>query len=78
MKTWNERINMIMSGSISLTIIRFIIDYVDLNYLRPEVYAMHSAPWYVGGLVYGAITLVVLLICVIIKVIIKNKSDKGA
>ena len=77
MKTWNERINMIMSGSISLTIIRFIIDYVDLNYLRPEVYAMDSAPWYVGGLVYGAITLVVLLICVIIKVIIKNKSDKG-
>ena len=77
MKKWSQAINSIMITSVSLTIIRFIIDYVDLNYLRPEVYAMRSAPWYVGGLVYGAITLVVILVCIVIKAIIKHKQKNA-
>ena len=77
MKKWNRILNSVMITSVSVTIVRFIVDYVDLMILRPEVYAMRSAPWYVGGLVYGAITLVVLLICIVIKAIIKYKVHKA-
>ena len=43
---------------------------------RPELYAMQSAPWYTSILVYGAFTIVMLLICFVIKVIIKHKQEK--
>lgn len=77
MKKWNRTLNSIMITSVSITVIRFIVDYVDLTVLRPEVYAMRSAPWYIGGLVYGAVTLAIVLICVIIKAIIRHKLEKG-
>lgn len=76
MKKWNRNLNLLMITSVSVTIVRFIVDYVDLIILRPEVYAMRSAPWYVGGLVYGAVTLVVLLVCLVIKAIIKCKKHE--
>lgn len=76
MKKWNRILNSIMITSVSVTIVRFIVDYVYLTILRPEVYAMHSAPWYVGGLVYGAITLAVFLVCVAIKAVLKHKQKK--
>ena len=41
---------------------------------RPELYAMQSAPWYTSILVYGAFTFVVLLICIVIKALIKHKQ----
>ena len=77
MKKWNQIINIAMLGSLSLPIIRLIIDYVDLIILRPEVYQVRSAPWYLGGLIYAVITLAVLLVCIVIKVIIKHQSIKG-
>lgn len=43
---------------------------------RPELYAMQSAPWSTSILVYGAFTVVVLLICFVIKAIIKYKQKK--
>ena len=77
MKKWNQIINAVMLGSLSLPIIRLIIDYVDLIILRPEVYEIRSAPWYIGGMIYAVITLAVILVCVVIKVILKHKSAKG-
>ena len=76
MKKWNQIINAVMLGSLSLPIIRLIIDYVDLIILRPEVYQVRSAPWYLGGMLYGIITAAVLLVCMVIKVIIKHKTKK--
>ena len=76
MKWWNRVINCIMIGAVSVTVVRLIVDYVDLMILRPEVYAIRSAPWYIGGLVYGAITLVLLLVCIVIKAIIKHNQKK--
>ena len=74
MKTCNQIINSMMIISVSLTIIRFIVDYIDLIILRPEVYAIRSAPWYAGGLLYCVYTLIVLLICIAIKAIVKFKT----
>ena len=76
MKKWNQALNSIMTTAISLPIFRLIIDYVDLMILRPEAYAVCSAPWYVGGLMYGAIALVVLLICITIKIVIRFAANR--
>ena len=42
----------------------------------PGFYGMQSAPWYTTLLVEGAITLAILLVCVVIKVIIKQYMSK--
>lgn len=45
--------------------------YVYWDYrAHPELYAMNSAPWYTGILVYGIITGIVAAVAVILKVII--------
>lgn len=36
----------------------------------PDVYVMQSAPWYTGILIQGALTLMVLTVCLIIKTIL--------
>ena len=76
MKKWIQVLNSIMITTIALPIFSLIINYVDWNYLRPEVYTMHSAPWYIGSLGYCVIALVVLPICIIIKAFIKYKQKK--
>ena len=43
---------------------------------HPELYATQSAPWYISILFYGALTLITLLVCVVIKAIIKRKDKK--
>jgi len=48
--------------------------YVCWDYkTHPGLYAMWSAPWYTGIKVYGAVTAVVLLICIVAKVLIRKK-----
>ena len=41
---------------------------------HPELYAPQSAPWYTNILFYGVITLIALLVCIVIKSIIKRKN----
>lgn len=42
---------------------------------HPELYAMQSAPWYTSILVYGAVTLAVLVICMVLKLVIKRWKE---
>ena len=75
MKNLNDILNTIMGASVGVLIGHGV--YVVWNFkARPELYAMQSAPWYTSILVYGAFTLVVLLVCVMIKVIIKRIAKK--
>lgn len=76
MKKWNITLNTIMIISVAVTITRAIVDYIYLIILRPDMYAITSFPWYATSLLYGAITLVLLLVCVVIKVIIRYKTNK--
>lgn len=41
---------------------------------NPELYAIQSAPWYTSILAHGVFTLVVLLVCIVIKAITKRKQ----
>ena len=74
-----KRLNTILNTIIGAFVGVFIGHggYVIWNFkTRPELYAMQSAPWYTSILVYGAFTIVVLLICFVIKAIIKRKHKK--
>ena len=67
-------LNTIMLTSVGITIFRAVRDYIYLTILRPDLYAITSFPWYTNSLLYGAVTLVVLLVCIVIKFIIKRKE----
>lgn len=43
---------------------------------HPELYVVQSAPWYTSILIYGVFTIILLLICIVIKVIINHKSKQ--
>ena len=73
MKKLNHILNVIMGAFVGVLIGHGI--YVVWNYkTNPELYAMQSAPWYTSILVYGAFTVVVLLVCFVVKAIIKYKQ----
>ena len=73
MKKLNTIVNTIIGAFVSAFIGHGI--YVVWNFKTyPELYAMQSAPWYTSILVYGAFTIVVLLICFVIKAISKRKQ----
>lgn len=47
---------------------------IYLHYLtHPGLYIMQSAPWYTGMIVYGLITVIILLIAIVAKLVIRKK-----
>ena len=75
MKRLNTILNTIIGAFVGVFIGHGV--YVVWNFkTRPELYAMQSAPWYTSILVYGVFTVVVLLICFVIRAIIKHKQKK--
>lgn len=75
LKRVNNLLNVIMGAFVGVFIGHGAYVIWDFN-AHPEIYAMQSAPWYTSILVYGVFTLASLLICVVIKAIIKHKSKK--
>ena len=76
MKKLNQTLNIIMGSSAGIFIGHAIHVFTDFK-RHPELYAMQSAPWYTSIVVWGAVTLAVLLVCGLIKVFIKRKSKNG-
>ena len=71
---WIGTLNTIMLTSVGITIFRAVRDYIYLTILRPDRYAITSFPWYTNSLLYGAVTIVVVLVWLIIKAIIKHRA----
>ncbi|KAF5065486.1 hypothetical protein DSECCO2_273690 [anaerobic digester metagenome] len=72
LKQLNNTLNIIMGSTIGVTIGHSIYQFI--NYEKfPNLYAIQSAPWYTSILIYGSVTIIVLLISIIIKIIIKQK-----
>lgn len=75
MKTVKKIINTVMGAFVGVFIGHSV--YVIWNYKKqPELYAMQSAPWYTSIMVYGGFTLVVLVVCLIIKIILARYEKK--
>ena len=76
MKKLNHMLNIIIGSVLGAFVGRGL--YVVQNFkTHPETYTIQSAPWYTSILVDGAFILVVLLICIVIKIIIKNSNKKA-
>lgn len=41
----------------------------------PDLYVVQSAPWYTGIIVQGLLTLMLLAVCIIVKVILKENME---
>ena len=73
MKKLNHMLNIIMGSVMGAFVGRGL--YIAWNFkTHPELYAMQSAPWYTSTLVDGAFAFLVVLICIVIKVIIKKNG----
>ena len=72
----NGTLNAIMITAVGLTMIRAVIDFVSYIIPRNDRYVLTSFPWYTNSLLYGAVALVVVVICLIIKLIINQKAKK--
>lgn len=75
MKKLDHILNIIIGAFVGVFIGHGIYAVWSFN-TRPELYAMQSAPWYISVLAYGAFTIAVLLVCLVIKVIIKHRQKR--
>ena len=76
MKKLNYILNIMMGTCVGVFIGHGIYAVWDFK-TRPELYEMQSAPWYTSILVYGAFTIMVLAIGIVLKVILKHYAKKS-
>ena len=78
-ETWIPRLmdvlNVIMGAFMGVFIGHGILEVWRFK-TRPELYAMQSAPWYTSILVHGALTIVVTVVCLVVKAILKYYLKK--
>ena len=69
-----RRITQLLSIIMGCSVV-VLIGYVIYKYCHyskyPDFYIVQSAPWYTGILLYGAITLIVLAACFLLKLLLK-------
>ena len=72
---WNKLntfLNCVMGAFTGVFLAELIYTYWDYK-THPEIYAVTSAPWYTAILLFGVITLAIILVALIIKFIIRKK-----
>lgn len=76
---WKKRLNKIINIIMALVFAAYVV-YGLCSALwyktHPEIYAMQSAPWYTGILIWAVICSAVLLICLIVKLILRLNKKK--
>ena len=72
MKMLNRILNIIIGAFVGIFIGHGLYVFWDFK-ARPDLYAMQSAPWYTGILLYGIAAAAVLVIAIIIKLVIRQK-----
>lgn len=70
--TLNHILNIVMGSFCGFFIGYGLYSFIDYR-ARPGLYATQSAPWYTGTLLYGIVTAAVLLVCLLLKRIIRKK-----
>ncbi|WP_058485581.1 hypothetical protein [Defluviitalea phaphyphila] len=74
-KKLNNILNIIIGSFVGVFIGHLIYKYFDyINY--PELYVMQSSHWYTTIFIYGYITAVIILICIILKYFLKKFTNK--
>ena len=75
----NNVLNIIMESFVGVWIGHGIFTYWDYK-THPDLYFINSAPWYTSTLIYGAVVLAILAICILIKFMIRKgmKNSSGS
>lgn len=76
---WKNKLNRILNtimGSVVGIFVGYGIYSVWDYKTYMDLYMMQSAPWYTGILVYGIFASGVLLLCIILKVVIRKMMKK--
>ena len=75
MKKLNHVLNIIIGAFVGVFGGYAIYVFWDYN-AHPQLYVANSAPWYTGLLVYGICTLGVVVVCLVVKAVIRYKVRK--
>lgn len=75
-KKINTFLNCVIGAFTGVFIIESIFTYWDYK-THPKIYAVTSAPWYTSILLFGIITLAIILVASVIKLIIRKKIRKN-
>ena len=75
MKKINQILNVVMGSFIGVFIVYSIYKFYSFK-TYPKMYAMQSAPWYISILLYGAFTIVIVIVVLITKYIIRKKMKQ--
>ena len=71
----NTILNCVIGAFTGVFIAESIYTYWDYK-THPEIYGVTSAPWYTSILLFGIITLAIILVALVIKLIIRKKIRK--
>ena len=76
MEKLNQIINTIIGSFIGVFIGYGI--YATWNFkTNPESYSSQSSPWYINILLFGLVTFIIILLCLLLKIILKYYSLKN-
>lgn len=75
LKKCNRILNIIIGFSVGIFFGLLIYNFVDYKKHR-LLYEIQSAPWYTSSIIYGLVTIFVILIVIIIKIIISRFTKK--
>lgn len=71
MKKMNQMLNIVIGSLVGAFLGKWLYLFWDLKN-HPEIYAVQSAPWYTGLILYGIVTMIVVLVLVVIKIFISR------
>lgn len=70
-----RNLNTIIATIVTFFLCRSVF-YIWGHITQPEVHAAYAAPWYTGMLLLGVFVAVVVLVCSVIKAIVKHQNKK--
>lgn len=75
LKKINQALNIVIGCFIGVFLGYSIFRFYDFK-THPERYIIQSAPWYTSVFLYGAITIVIVAVILLVKYIIRKKIEK--
>lgn len=76
MKRLYNLLKYVIFSSFYVIVIKTCMDFYEYKRF-PKLYAFYSAPWYTEALLYGAASLAVILVCVILRLVIRHRLEKS-
>ena len=75
MKKLYNFLKYVIYASFYVIVIKISMDFYEYKRF-PNLYSSYSAPWYTDALLYSAASFAVIIICVVLRAIIRHKMDK--